>query len=149
MMKVWTSILVIAAVGLGGCGKPYTPNATICMEVQLDNGDQHFNNLNIQAAIEKIVGDAGLCPYNGHTPIIDPSNPSKLILSPVPTNVSTWIHPDYPQLSLSIFRQNEKFLLQLNLADTIPNTVTKNLHKQLEKQLAALPAELIPCETQE
>lgn len=99
--------------------------------------------LDVQVEVEKIVGAAGLKPEVANTAESDLfSMVDETIGSPA-SNTRTWKHPAYP-LYLSLTRHEGEFVLLLNYAaDGKADSNATELYSQLEKQLAALPAELI------
>lgn len=103
--------------------------------------------LDVQAAVEKIAGAAGLKPEAQNTAESDLFSMVDDTINTSSANTRTWKHPAYP-VFLSMTRHEGEFVLLLNYApEGKANSNATKLYKSLEQQLSELPVRLVTPKT--
>lgn len=146
-MKTKSSILVcgvLVLLALAGCQESY--NAEMSIPLTAANPQARpINPLDVQIAVEKIAGGAGLVPYTAQADEEDLMSVAddELLNGASAASIRTWKHPQHP-VFLSMTRQTGEFILLLNCPQgSNPDSDAVKLYKSLENQLSVLPAKLI------
>ena len=144
--KTYMLICVFAMLAGVGCDESYRMEFSIPLAGKTaalqSPPPMIVDPLDVQIAVEKMVGDAGLKPEVKSVTEDDLFSNIDEGIESSSLNVRSWRHPAYP-LSLSMEHHENEFVLLLDYApEDKADPIAVKLYSQLEKQLSALPVEL-------
>jgi hypothetical protein len=139
--KLYIFVCVFALSALVGCEESYRMEVSIPLVGT--TAARSPQPLDVQVAVEKIVGNAGLQPEAPTTAESDLFSMVDDTINTSSANTRTWKHPAYP-VFLSMTRHEGEFVLLLNYAsEGKPDSNAVKIYQSLEQQLSELPVKVV------
>lgn len=147
--NVYMIAIFLAALFCGGCEESYRMEVAVPVggSASTHTETQTADPLEVQIAVEKIASANGLKTYIEQAHQEDLFRVVDDVIDTSSANTRTWKHSEHP-VFLSMTRHKGEFVLLLNYAQgEKPNPNAQRIYRALEKQLRALPVELVTANT--